>query len=106
MNNKIASQQGLTPMLWSNKQDFGFIHCSYRGLPRGTIGGVNYDLRPVSLFTHYFLSATEEMAEMFNIADDYKASKVVRTDPTQFFMSQYVCSTSTDNIRRTIPGYV
>ena len=84
MNNKMSSQQGLTPMLWSNKAYFSFITCSYRGLPKGTIGATNYSLRPVSLFTKYFLSATEEMAEMFNIADDYKASKIVRTDPIEF----------------------
>ena len=83
-NNKVASQIGLTPMLWSNTQNHGFKSCSYRGVPRGTVDGVDYNAYPMTLYTQYFLSATQELAEMFNIANDLTKNKVSNTDPFNF----------------------
>lgn len=80
-NNKVASQTGFTPMLWSNTQYHGFSQCSYRGIPRGTVDGVDYSASPMTLFNKYYLSATQELAEMFNIANDLTTSKVTNTDP-------------------------
>lgn len=83
-NNKVASQTGLTPMLWSNTQGHGFKTCQYRGIPRGTVDGIDYSAYPMTLYNQYYLSATQELAEMFNIANDLTKSKVSNTDPNNF----------------------
>lgn len=83
-NNKVASQTGFTPMLWSNTKKHGFQLCTYRGIPRGTVDGIDYSAYPMTLYNEYFLSATQELAEMFNIANDLTKSKVSNTDPFNF----------------------
>tara|TARA_R110001599_G_scaffold53068_5_gene148470 strand:- start:1810 stop:4116 length:2307 start_codon:yes stop_codon:yes gene_type:complete len=84
IDNKISSQHGLTPILWSNTQDYGFVSCNYRAIPKGTVDTINYSLRPMTLYNEYYLSASEEFAEMFNISTDYTASKITNTDPVGF----------------------
>ena len=66
-NNKVNSQLGLTPILACNTKDHGFRNVMYRGVPRGTIDGIDYNAKPLTLYGQYYLSASDELAETFNI---------------------------------------
>lgn len=86
-NNKVKSQLGLTPILACNTINHGFKAVTYRGVPRGTIGAINYDTTPLTLYSRYYLSATDELADTFNIIVEKTAGSIRPTDPTNQYLS-------------------
>ncbi len=82
--NKIRSQIPFSPILWSNTINHGFKEVNYIGVPKGTVNGVDYETRPITLYNQYNLTATEEMAEMFNIATEL-VSKLNPTIPIKVY---------------------
>ena len=86
-NNKVNSQLGLTPILACNTINHGFKAVTYRGVPRGTIDGIDYTAKPLTLYGQYYISASDELAETFNIVVEKPAGSIKPTDPTNQFLS-------------------
>ena len=75
--NKFQAQIPLSPILFSNTKNFGFEKCEYRGYPKGTVGGVDYDTRPLTIYRSYYLTATSELSTIFKLMTEYENSKII-----------------------------
>ncbi len=83
--NKIRSMGApFTPIVFSNCVGHGFQDIVYRGVPKGVVGGVDYDARPLTMYNKYYLTASEEMAETFRISTEVNSKLVLPTDTFQF----------------------